>query len=243
MLRIAVSLIVAGLGSTLGAGQTKTGFLTRQYKGPEGDSRYVLFVPHSYDGQKEFPLILFLHGSGESGKDVQLPGKVGLGPAIRKSEKSFPFFAIFPQSHERTWQAKSEDGKRAMSILQQVQKDYKIDGRRIYLTGLSMGGSGTWSLAAKYPDTWAAIVPICGGGNPKAAERIKDIPCWCFHGDADKAVPVQRSRDMIEALKSAGGRPLYTEFPGVPHNSWDRAYANPKLYAWLLKQTKKSTSN
>jgi predicted peptidase len=106
----------------------------------------------------------------------------------------------------------------------------------MYLTGLSMGGFGTWSLAAQYPDRWAAIVPICGGGNPADADKIKHIPCWCFHGDADKAVKVERSREMIEALKKAGGQPRYDEYPGVGHNSWDRAYGTADLYQWLLMQ-------
>ena len=99
-----------------------------------------------------------------------------------------------------------------------------------------MGGFGTWSFAAAYPDKWAAIVPICGGGNPSAAEKIKHIPCWCFHGDADTSVPVKRSRDMIEALRKAGAEPKYTEYPNVGHNSWDRAYATKELYTWLLEQ-------
>jgi predicted peptidase len=99
-----------------------------------------------------------------------------------------------------------------------------------------MGGFGTWSIAAKYPERWAAMVPICGGGNPSKAELIKDIPCWCFHGDKDSAVPVEKSREMIKALKAAGGNPNYTEYPGVGHNSWDKAYGTAELYEWMLKQ-------
>jgi predicted peptidase len=102
-----------------------------------------------------------------------------------------------------------------------------------------MGGYGTWSIAAKYPDRWAAIVPICGGGDPKNAEAICKIPCWCFHGDKDTAVKVERSREMIEALKKAGGEPKYTEYPGIGHNSWDKAYDTDELYVWLSKQSKK----
>jgi predicted peptidase len=101
-----------------------------------------------------------------------------------------------------------------------------------------MGGFGTWSLAAAQPDMWAAIVPICGGGSPADAEKIKNIPCWCFHGDADTSVPVQRSRDMIEALKKAGAEPKYTEYPKVGHNSWDKAYGTEELYHWLLEHKK-----
>jgi predicted peptidase len=110
-----------------------------------------------------------------------------------------------------------------------------VDTTRVYLTGISMGGEGTWSLAAAHPRRWAAIVSICGGGDPKNAPPIKDIPCWCFQGDADKGV-VGQSRIMIKALGDAGGRPLYHEYPGVGHNCWDRAYATPDLYEWLLEQ-------
>lgn len=216
----------------------KTGFIPAVYKDAAGESKYFLFVPTSYKGDREFPIILFLHGAGETGTD----GKAQLkhfGEEVKKRQADFPFIVVFPQSHKRTWKADSSDGKRAIAILDEVMKKYQVDSKRVYLTGLSMGGFGTWSLAAAYPDRWAAIVPICGGGDPKTAEKIKHIPCWCFHGDADKAVPVQRSRDMIEALKKAGGTPRYDEYPGVGHNSWSRAYASDELYTWLLKQKRK----
>jgi|SRR6516225_1953766 predicted peptidase len=213
------------------------GFLDRVFKDSAGtEAKYVLFVPHDYTGDKAYPLILFLHGAGETGTDGQKPAKVGLGPAIRKEEKSFGFIAVFPQSQKRTWLADADDGKRAIQILDEVMKEYKVDAKRVYLTGLSLGGYGTWSMAVKYPERWAAIVPICGGGNADQAAKIKNIPCWCFHGDADKAVPVERSRKMIEALKTAGAAPKYTEYPGVGHNSWDQAYGTKELYEWLLMQ-------
>jgi len=149
-------------------------------------------------------------------------------------KEDFSFIAVFPQSQKRTWKADSDDAKRALAILDEVQKSYKVDAKRIYLTGLSMGGFGTWSLAAAFPERWAAIAPICGGGNPSTAEKIKNVPCWCFHGDADKAVKVEQSRSMIEALKKAGASPRYTEYEGVGHNSWDRAYGTAELYEWFL---------
>lgn len=219
--------------------QEKTGFLDRNYKGPEGDGKYVLFVPHGYAATKEWPLILFLHGSGETGTDGKKQAQTGLGNAIRKKEKDFGFLAVFPQSQERTWKADSNDAKRALAILAEVQKTYKTDPNRVYLTGLSMGGYGTWSLAAAHPEKWAAIAPICGGGNPANAEKIKNIPCWCFHGDADKAVSVDKSREMIKALKAAGGNPTYTEYPGVGHNSWDAAYGTAGLYKWMMSHSLK----
>ncbi|HEV3438304.1 MAG TPA: alpha/beta hydrolase-fold protein [Gemmata sp.] len=225
---------------TLAADKPTTGFLDKTFKNADGTtSPYVVFVPKDYDGTKEYPVILFLHGSGETKGGSKMPVEVGIGTAIKEHEKTFSFITVIPQSEKRGWGAISDDGKRALAILDEVMKEYKTDSKRVYLTGLSMGGFGTWSLAAAHPDKWAAIVPICGGGNPKDAEKIKNIPCWCFHGDADTAVLVQRSRDMIDALKKAGGEPKYTEYPKVGHNSWDKAYGTDELYTWLLDQKKK----
>ena len=151
------ALLLAWFTAPANAADKKTGFLDRVYK----DAKYVLFVPHDYKGDKPHPVILFLHGSGETGTDGKKQAQVGLGSAIKKQEKTFPFIAIFPQSQKRTWKADSEDGQRAMAILDEVMKEYKTDPQRVYLTGLSMGGVGTWSFAAKYPEKWAAIVPIC----------------------------------------------------------------------------------
>jgi predicted peptidase len=233
-------LLVLMLASTGRSEETKAGFHDLVFKNADGsEAKYILFVPHEYKGDKEFPLILFLHGSGETGTDGKAQMKNGLPKEIKKHEKTFPAFAIFPQSQKRTWQANSDDGKRAVAILSEIEKKYKIDSKRIYLTGLSMGGYGTWSLATAMPDKWAAIVPVCGGGDPKQAEKIKDLPCWCFHGDQDKAVAVTRSQEMIAALKKAGGKPEYTEYPGVGHDSWTKAYGDPKLYEWLWAQKRK----
>ena len=236
-----MALVIAGLFwltvAPAGRSEEKRGFLNRVFKDASGqEAKYVLFVPHDYRGDKPYPLILFLHGAGESGSDGQKQATVGLGRAIKRQEKAFGFITVFPQSQHRTWKADSEDGRRAVDILAEVRHGYRIDPERIYLTGLSLGGYGTWSLATRYPDRWAAIVPICGGGDPKQAEKIKDIPCWCFHGGADRTVPPARSREMIEALKAVGGHPKYTEYPKVGHNSWDKAYATPELFPWLLAQ-------
>jgi predicted peptidase len=233
-----LALLLVGLYPlTARAEDPKVGFMDRVHKDADGkEAKYVLFVPHDYKGDTEYPVILFLHGSGETGTDGEKQAKVGLGPAIKKEEKTFPFIAVFPQSQKRTWRADSDDAKRALDILAEVQKEYKTDSKRVYLTGLSMGGFGTWSLAEKYPQKWAAIVPICGGGDPKQAEMIKDIPCWCFHGEADSTVKIDSSIKMIDALKAAGGMPKFTTYPDVGHNSWDKAYATKELYEWLLMQ-------
>jgi predicted peptidase len=213
------------------------GFSNHTYKDSGGvEVPYALFIPHDYNGDTPVPLILFLHGAGETKGGNKMPDQVGIGPAIRKQEKTFPCIVIFPQSQDRSWRAESKDGKRAMAILAEIEGKYKVDPKRIYLTGLSMGGMGTWSFAAAHPDKWAAMVPICGRGDVKTAEKIKHIPCWCFHGDADTAVNVKGSREMIDALKKVGVEPKYTEYPGVGHNSWDKAYGTKELYDWLLEQ-------
>ncbi len=218
----------------------KTGFVDKTFKNADGTtSPYVVFVPKDYDGTKEFPTILFLHGSGETKGGKKMPVEQGIGTAIKKREKDFPFIVVIPQAETKGWGADGPNAKRALAMLDAVQKEYKTDAKRQYLTGLSMGGYGTWSIAAAHPDRFAAIAPVCGGGDPKGAEKIKGIPCWCFHGDADTAVPVQRSRDMIDALKKAGAEPKYTEYPKVGHNSWDMAYGTDELYTWLLEQKKK----
>ena len=208
-------------------------FIDKVFKGADGEAKYAVFLPHDYDGTKAYPVILFLHGSGQTGTDGWRQTTCGLGPAIRQRAREFPFIAVFPQSHEGTWAADSRDGKRALAILDEVETIYHVDRKRIILTGISMGGEGVWSLAAAHPERWAAIVPVCGAGDPKVAAKIKDIPCWCFHGDADLVVPVRQSRLMIKAIQDAGGRPLYHEYPGVGHNCWDRAYATPELYEWF----------
>ncbi len=241
MFLIVTALILAAAVPVHAGEKVEHGFVNKVFKSKDGDLKYVVYVPDAYEDDKAYPVILFLHGAGERGTDGLNQAKVGLGKAIRdknKKEESFPFIAVFPQS-VKSWNAGSTDAKNALAILDEVEKAYKTDKQRVYLTGLSLGGYGTWSIAAAHPDRWAAIVPVCGGGNPATAEKIKDIPCWCFHGDADKAVPVQKSRDMIEALKKAGAAPRYDEYPGVGHNSWDQAYGTAELYTWLLKQKRK----
>jgi poly(3-hydroxybutyrate) depolymerase len=132
--------------------------------------------------------------------------------------------------------APSTPARLALAALDALRKEFNLDPSRLYLTGLSMGGYGTWDTIARHPKLFAAAVPVCGGGDESTAPAIKDLPIWCFHGGADKTVPPERSRNMIEALKAAGGHTRYTEYPGVGHNSWDKAYAEPELPTWLFAQ-------
>jgi predicted peptidase len=235
---LAAALLAAAAGAT--ADDKKTGFVTRMYKNADGStSPYVVFVPHDYDGTKEYPVILFLHGSGETKGGKQQPVEVGIGKAIKAREKTFPFITVIPQAEVKGWQADGPNAKRAVGMLDEVMKAYKTDPKRVYLTGLSMGGAGTWSNAAAHPDRWAAIVPICGPADPSTAAAIKDIPCWGFVGDKDNERIVSGMNNMIEALKKAGASPKYTVYPGVGHNSWDKAYGTKELWTWLLEQKKK----
>jgi len=241
MLRLAAALLLAILpGFVLAEEKPTTGFLEKKFKNADGtESPYVVFVPKDYDGKKEYPVILFLHGSGETKGGTKAPVDVGIGPAIKKREKDFPFIVVIPQSEKRTWKADSDDGKRALAILDEVMKQYKTDAKRQYLTGLSMGGSGTWSIAPTTATRWAAIAPICGHGDIADVEKIKGIPCWSFVGDKDSEKTVNNMKEMSEALEKAGAKPKHTIYPGVGHNSWDAAYDTDDLYKWLLEQRTK----
>jgi predicted peptidase len=224
----------------------ETGFLQKTLKCRDGQTvKYSIFVPHDYSPDRPPPVVLFLHGAGQAGIDGQRQTMVGLGKAVRAREKSFPAIVVFPQAQKRerdilsTWSVDRPEGARALEILDAVQRDYRTDLNRVYLTGVSMGGYGTWALAARCPEKWAAIVPICGGGDRESVAAFKQVPCWCFHGADDPAVRVANSRLMIEALKKAGGDPKYTEYGGVQHNCWDMAYSSDDLWNWLWDQRRK----
>jgi predicted peptidase len=198
-----------------------------------------LYVPPSYDGRELFPLIVFLHGFSDRGSDGRGHTKVGLAPAIRRAEKSsqaFNYLALFPQSQSGSWWAGSADGELVMKEIAAVEKKYAVDPSRIYLTGHSSGGIGTWNLAQEYPARWAAIVPVAADAYPPGAASVSHIPCWCFHGSADRVFPVERARQMVQALKDAGGQPRYTEYPRLDHNIWRSVYVMPELYEWLAQQ-------
>jgi predicted peptidase len=252
MVRFLSCVVLLMVPAMLSAADAKVGqFLTKEFKNADGSvSPFVLFVPHGHDKAKPTPIILFLHGAGETkgSKGGMMPIEQGIGPHIKRIEakgKPFPFLVVIPQAEVQQtkvpgrWHPENPDGQRALAMLDQVSREYGADPNRTYLTGLSMGGYGTWAIAAAHPTKFAAIAPICGGGDVKWAEKLKTLPCWCFHGVEDRAVPVKLSRDMIEAIKAAGGTPRYSEMPYVGHNSWDAAYAHEELFTWLLSHTKK----
>ncbi len=211
------------------------GFHLRTLK--DGGRRYALFLPQNFDATKTYPTILFLHGSGERGTDGVLPTQAGLGPILAMEPDRFPAIVVFPQARE-SWKADSDDIKAALAALDEVSARYKVDPKRVYLTGLSMGGAGAWGLAAKNPERFAAVAPVCGFGDPKTADSLKGLPIWTLVGDEDNAMIVGGTRALFDAVKAAGGSPRLTEYRGVGHNSWDRAYSDPKLLSWMLEQHK-----
>ncbi len=226
------------LAFLLVAAPAESGFLDKTIEYNGATVKYVVYVPKGYSAEKPHPTILFLHGSGEQGDDGKKQVSVGLGPAIRKAEAKWNYIAIFPQK-PRGPGGFGPHEKLILDILEKTKKEYKVDEKRLYCTGLSMGGMGTWALACKYPDLFAAAAPICGRGDPSQAAKIKDLPIWNFHGDKDTAVPIKGSQDMIDAIKAAGGNPKFTVYPGVGHNSWDKAYNDEKLEEWFIQHARK----
>jgi predicted peptidase len=242
-------------------GRVQTGFLDRTVTVSGISYRYQVYVPADFHSKKKWPVILFLHGAGERGPDGLLQTDVGIAHAIRLNSSRFPFVVVMPQClKDKIW-GEPDMRAQALAALDASIKEFHGDRNRVYLTGLSMGGFGTWELAVSNPGRFAALVPICSGVRPQkdwpqlrvtanddpkitdpyaeVARRIGSTPVWMFHGDADPAVPVEESRHMAEALKSAGGNVKYTEYPGVNHISWDKAYAEPELVPWLLSQSLK----
>jgi predicted peptidase len=217
------------------------------------DLPYRLLKPDTIDPKAKYPLVLFLHGAGERGNDNEAQVKHGVAEfAKAANRKAYPCFLAAPQCPARTmWSdvrrgagsqqqaaEPAEPARLAMEMLDALQKEFPIDAKRIYITGLSMGGYGTWDLICRYPDKFAAAVPICGGGDEKEAAKIAKMPIWVFHGAKDPAVPVARSRNMVAALKKAGGSPKYTEYPNEGHASWIPAYKDAELFKWLFAQKK-----
>lgn len=215
---------------------------------------YRLLKPAKIEQGKQYPLVLFLHGAGERGTDnvkqlLYLPQWI-VEPANREK---YPCFLIAPQCRESKrwaevdWSKDVADPmpplgdqmKVVLKIVDEVLASQPVDRRRLYLTGLSMGGYGSWDLGMRQPERFAAVAPVCGGGDETQAAKLKDVPVWAWHGDQDKAVPVERSRRMIEAIRKAGGSPKYTELPGVGHNSWNQAYhGEGNLLEWMFAQVK-----
>lgn len=209
-------------------------FEKSEFTTKDGDQlAYWLMKPADVDKDKKYPLVLCLHGRGGNTTAASVLAR----DAMRKK---YPAFVMAPAAgKDESWASPRMGKQRLPAVLEAVRKLLEtspIDADRVYVTGQSMGGYGSWGAAATAPELFAAAVPVCGGGNPADAAKIAKVAIWAFHGDADKTVPVEQSRTMIEALKKAGVEPKYTEYAGVPHNSWDKAYAEDKMWEWLFDQ-------
>ncbi len=203
------------------------------------ECNYLIFLPLDYSSRREpWPLILCLHGIGECGDDLELVKKHGVAKIV-ENRPDFPFIVLSPQCPAEGWWSAEVLG----TLLDEVEKKYRVDKTRIYVTGLSMGGFGTWDLALAYPHRFAAIAPICGGSKPVLAHRIKHLPTWAFHGAKDKTVPLSSSQDMIRSIRRSGGKPKLTIYPNEAHDSWTQTYENPRLYKWFLSHTSKPLLN
>lgn len=263
-MRASILALVGSLvtfGSVAGQG-VETGFLDRTVTARGHEYPYQVYVPKAPSAEAAgvagtgWPVILFLHGAGERGSDGLLQTAVGLGPAIRRNVDRWPAIVVLPQAPlDSLWTGAPAEA--AMAALERTMQEFPTDPDRVYLTGLSMGGNGTWYLAYRHPDRFAAVVPVCGWvtargrfpewsavvpledageGEPfeTLARRLEDVPIWIFHGEVDRAVPVEESREAAAALREAGADVRYTELLGTDHNSWDAAYGSPELAAWLF---------
>jgi len=202
--------------------------------------RYLLFLPREYKAREQrgekWPLILFLHGMGERGDDLERVKIHGIAKIV-ETQPDFPFIALSPQCPDgNMWWHHILTLK---GLLDEVLADYAVDPQRVYLTGLSMGGYGTWSLAMAYPELFAAIAPICGGGMPEWVVALKEVPVWAFHGAEDPLVPLERGQRLVDALRAWGGDVRFTVYPGVGHDSWTQTYENPELYEWFLQHRRR----
>ncbi len=253
MLRMLFAGIV--VSATLGEAQTSK-FLAGQQTAKDGlQLPYRLFVPDNYDSLQTYPIVFALHGAGERGTDNSLQlttHKLATIWAADSIQSKHPSFILAPQcppnpavwvhtpfgggTYDHSKVALSRPLRAALEILDSTLERYNIDRNRVYVTGLSMGGYATWDVLMRFPDRFAAAIPICGGADTTKAALLKNIPIWTFHGDADQTVPVSGTRQMIAAIRQAGGTPLYTEYPGVDHGSWGPALREPELAGWLFAQ-------
>ena len=239
-MNIAHSSLITALFLTMIMATVTLAKQTEESFQPENGSqgyRYLLHLPKGSEKKvtkEKWPLLVFLHGRGERGNNLRLVKKHG--PAKLAEVREMKFIVVSPQcpTTDLWWKPKIVAG-----LVDSVIKKYPVDEDRVYLTGLSQGGFGTWATAAEYPKKFAAVAPICGGGKVSWAHNYGKLPIWNFHGTRDKTVPVALSHKMVKAVKEAGGNVSFTEYPDKGHDCWTVTYDNPKLYEWLLSHTRK----
>lgn len=199
------------------------------------EMKYRLYLPRDYkrDEAATWPLVVFLHGAGERGNDPQRLGVHGI-PREADEGREFPFLVLAPQCPDSSVWIMQQD--QVMELISRICRDYRVDPQRIYLTGISMGGFGTWEIAMAYPEVFAAIVPICGGGMSWRADRLLSTPIWTFHGGKDDVVPIVYTEEMVRALRVLGNPVQFTVYPEAGHDCWTEVYQREDIYEWLLEQ-------
>jgi predicted peptidase len=246
------SLLVASLSAVGALVGIAAELEAREWTAKDGTIvKYRWSAPETLEPGKTYPLVLFLHGAGERGTDNTAQLKHGVLPILEGAKKlKQPVFLIAPQCPDgRWWSEVNRDAGRlreagkpnplveaVLALAEETQAKQPVDAKRFYVTGISMGGYGTWDVLARIPNKVAAAIPICGGGDPDAVGRFTGVPIWAFHGDADAAVPVSATRKMISALETAGAKPKVTYYPGVGHDSWTQTYNNPEVIRWMFEQ-------
>jgi predicted peptidase len=250
LLTLAMSTVAAAHGQVPGVDETDMsprtnaapttatarGFLYRTVVSGGKTYAYNVFIPPTYNADRPWPTILFLHGSGERGNDGFFQTEVGIGRTLRRNHGMIPAIVVMPQCPQgKTWND-PEIAKMALDALEDVSKTYRVDEKRLYLTGLSLGGRGCWYIAARTKGAFAAVLPICGGGDPKDAAKLTNVPIWAHHGTEDKNVPIAETQRIVDAVEAAGGDVRFTRIAGADHVIWDRVYGDPKVWQWLFAQ-------
>ncbi len=240
---IAAMVLATGPGFASEAKLTLDDFEARTFTSSDGHViKYRLFVPPGYDPERPIPIVIFIHGKGARGNDnlkqVRLTGaQIWARP---ENQKKHPCIVFAPQTNvgwgSRIIDRPSDSSKAVVEALDELEKEFNIDRSREYITGQSGGGHATWTLIARFPNRFAAAVPLCARTDTITAEKITHVPIWVFHGAKDALQPVEMSRNIVKAIEKAGGHPKYTEYPDLGHNCWDKTYNNPEVRDWLFAQ-------
>jgi predicted peptidase len=227
-------------------------FIPKIYRNSRNETLpYRLFTPQGYDKRRKYPLVLWLHGGAGLGNDnlkqISAGNKIGSHVwTFPENQTKHPCFVVAPQCHEEamwtTLDLKPSGPLRlVLELLEPLKTTFSLDEQKFYVTGQSLGGFGTWSIISERPRLFAAAVPVCGGGDVSTARNLTTLPVWAFHGENDNAVSVERSREMVAAIKQSGGTPRYTEYKGAGHVIWDKVFNEPELLPWVFAQTRKLT--
>lgn len=233
-------MIASGLfvPQTLVAAVDETGFVRHTHRDEDGDHGYVVYVPEDYTPDRAWPVMLFLHGAGERGSDGVRQSEAALGAMIRRWG-GFPWIVVFPQAEDErgpirsVWSPDAPDGRRALAILDEVERAYSIDTRHRVLSGWSMGGRGAYMLAAAFPEKWSAVLPVAGWADLDLAAKLVDVPLWSIHGTADTLVSYDEDKALVESIAEQGGKPFFTTMPDRGHYIWRTVYASPVVFEWM----------